>query len=74
MKYYIVKVTNHENEQVECFAYTTKKESDFHIKSRRWMICPKHNLMIEGAQCDCKVYSTFLINEKLLDKKEIGNV
>lgn len=74
MKYYLLKVTNQENEQVDCVAYTTKKEIDSHIRNMRWHRCPKHNIGIPDATCDCRRYSTYLINEKLVDKKETVNV
>lgn len=74
MKYYLIKITDIENEVIEYKAYSDMRSAKRYMKSVYRRPCAKHIHGDVDAECICKRFSLFHINEKLVDKKEFGNV
>lgn len=73
MKYYLVKKTNINNEVLDLKAYTDMRSARRSMTCR-FIVCYKHKRGQEDAPCTCVTFSLFNVTEKLLDKKEYGNV
>jgi hypothetical protein len=71
LKYYLLHIETKDKKEIKQF--DNLKSAKRYVNDKTWHRCYRHWYKSKLDRCSCKIYSLYVINEKLINKMKLGN-